>query len=59
MSKPLAKFTVADKQDFAGMVGDSIDELEAFQVPHPHPAIENVLTNLYRMRDRLRAVMQQ
>jgi len=56
MSKALQKFTDTDKQDFSAMIGDAIDVLESFQVPHPYPAIESVLAHLYQMRDRLRMV---
>lgn len=42
-----------DEERYAAMLGEAIDGLEAFQVPTPHPGIEDIIGTLRFVRDRL------
>ena len=42
-----------DEERYAGLLGDAIDALEAFQVPTPHAGLEGVIGTVRFVRDNL------
>ena len=51
--RPPSNVEQLPEERHAAMIGDQIDALEAFQTPHPHQGLEDVISSLRFVRDSL------
>ena len=53
MVKPRPGTALSEDERLAALLGDAVDGLEAFQTPHPHPGLEDVVGTIRFVRDSL------